>query len=58
MKDERTEPPQPPPEDERHPFELRFTEFARRIIAIPKSEIEERASAYQKRRQKGERQKT
>ncbi len=41
MKDERAEPraePQTPPPEEPHPFE-RFTEFARRIVSVPKAEI-------------------
>lgn len=49
MKDERTEPQQPPPEDERHPFE-RFTEFARRIVSVPKGELEEREREYREDR--------
>ncbi len=49
MKAKREEPERPPPEDGLHPFE-RFKEFARRIVSVPKSEVEERERAYREER--------
>jgi len=54
MKDERTKPQRPPPKEEPHPFE-RFKEFARRIVSVPKSEIEEREQEYRSGREKTQR---
>jgi len=41
--------PPPPKPDSLTPFE-RFSDFARRIIAVPKSEIDEQARLYRERR--------
>ncbi len=50
MKAKREEPERPPPGQT--PFE-RFTEFARRIIAVPKSEVAEREREYREGRAAG-----
>lgn len=38
------------PPDAKTPFE-RFSNFAKRLIAVPKSELEKQERAYQRRRQ-------
>jgi hypothetical protein len=43
----RAESPEPPP-PEQTPFQ-RFEEFARKVISVPKSAIDERERAYRKR---------
>ena len=48
MKDERPLPEEVEP-GEQSRFE-RFADFARRIIAVPKSEVDEQARAYRERR--------
>jgi hypothetical protein len=44
----RAESPEPPP-SEQTPFQ-RFEEFARRVISVPRAEIEEREREYRKLR--------
>jgi hypothetical protein len=46
----RAESPEPPP-PEQTPFQ-RFEEFARRVISVPRAEIEEREREYQEQRLK------
>jgi hypothetical protein len=46
----RAESPETPP-PEQTPFQ-RFEEFARRVISVPKVEIDEREKAYRERRSK------
>ena len=53
MKDD--ERPRPPPE--RTPFQ-RFTDFARRLMAVPKAEIDEQAREYDERKRERQRRKT
>lgn len=49
MKDKRPAGEVQAPPGEQTPFE-RFSDFARRIIAVPKSEIDEQARLYRERR--------
>lgn len=42
---EEPEPPGDPPTSEETPFD-RFTKFTRRILSVPKSELEEKERAY------------
>jgi hypothetical protein len=44
--------PDPPPEDQT-PFQ-RFEEFARKVISVPRAEIEERERAYREKRKAGQ----
>ena len=46
------ESPDPPATTEKTPFE-RFEEFARKVISVPKSEIDERERLYQEQRKNG-----
>ncbi len=49
MKDEK---PRPPPE--RSSFQ-RFTDFTRRLMSVPKAEIDERAREYEQRKRERKR---
>lgn len=51
-KDECLDPePSPPADDGKTPFQ-RFEEFAKRVISVPKKEIEEREQAWRDKRKK------
>ena len=49
MKDEK---PRPPPEQTAF---QRFTEFTRRLMGVPKSEIDERAREYERKKRERQR---
>ncbi|HXO18615.1 MAG TPA: hypothetical protein VOA87_01695 [Thermoanaerobaculia bacterium] len=49
MKDRGDEATAKPSPSEQTPFD-RFTEFARKVISVPKSELEERERQYQEKK--------